>query len=263
LAELTAGHSLKSLQDELDNALRKTQMTITDALTGGTRFLHYGGSENAETGFWGLLDYEEESLADRVEMQVVNFLQKNPDSIFLEIEDSLYTHFPGLFTPSKVLIYQVLNSYAIKEKSVYRLRDEDKPSVRREELGNLSILIETIGQRIGYTTRREDKALIWEENGEVMRVFYLLASALVGRVIRQNRYPVEKCLLVFPGGRASLVAYKQTRDPMLARMMQGWRIVKFRLLRALADIPVLTRETFEEQISSDPVEKAEGQLMMF
>jgi hypothetical protein len=45
--------------------------------------------------------------------------------------------------------------------------------------------------------------------------------------------------------------------------MRGWRMLKFRLLRSLAEIPVLTRQTFEEQIVSDPVEQAEGQLMMF
>ncbi|MEW6402955.1 MAG: hypothetical protein AB1649_14235 [Chloroflexota bacterium] len=263
LSELAGQHALKDPKDELDEALKRNNMIIADALTGEVQFLHYGSGDNAETGLWGLEQYEKASLADQVEMHVVNFLQKNPDSIFLEIEDNLYAQFPGLLTPSKALAYQVLNSYAIREKGVYRLRDEDKPSLRRDELSRISGWIETIGQRIGYSTRKEDRALIWEESGEVVRVFYVLASGLVGRMIRENKYPAEKCLLVLPGGRAALVAYKQTRDPMLAKMMHGWRIVKFRLIRQLADIPVLTRETFEEQISSDPVEKDEGQLMMF
>jgi len=255
--------SYKDPQVESDEALKETQNTITDALTTDARFFHYGTSENADTGFWGLHEYEKESLADQVEMQVVNFLQKNPDSIFLEVEENLYSQFPGLLTPSKILIYQVLNSYAVKEKSAYRLRDEDRPSLRREELNTISQLIESIGQRLGYRTRKEGRVLLWEDHDDVVRVFYVLVSGLAGRTINENKYPVEKCLLVLPGGRASLVAYKQTRDPMLARIIRGWRIVKFRLVRALAEIPVLTRETFEEQIASDPVEKAEGQLMMF
>ena len=45
--------------------------------------------------------------------------------------------------------------------------------------------------------------------------------------------------------------------------MRGWRMLKFRLLRALAEIPVLTPQTFEEQLAGDPVKQAEGQLMMF
>jgi hypothetical protein len=39
--------------------------------------------------------------------------------------------------------------------------------------------------------------------------------------------------------------------------------VKYRLLRTLLEVPILTRETFEEQIASDPVEKSSGQMMMF
>jgi hypothetical protein len=39
--------------------------------------------------------------------------------------------------------------------------------------------------------------------------------------------------------------------------------VKYRLLRSLSDVPVLTRETFEEQIASDPLEKSKAQMMMF
>jgi hypothetical protein len=45
--------------------------------------------------------------------------------------------------------------------------------------------------------------------------------------------------------------------------MRGWPILKFRLLRALVDIPVLTRETFDEQLATDPVQQTEGQMMMF
>jgi hypothetical protein len=45
--------------------------------------------------------------------------------------------------------------------------------------------------------------------------------------------------------------------------MKEWRLLKFRLLRSLASIPVLNRQTFEEQMISDPVEQAQGQLMMF
>ena len=52
-----------------------------------------------------------------------------------------------------------------------------------------------------------------------------------------NTHPPEKCLLVLPGGRAALAAYKQQRNPSLADAMRGWRMLKFRLLRSLARIP--------------------------
>ena len=41
------------------------------------------------------------------------------------------------------------------------------------------------------------------------------------------------------------------------------RLARYRLLRAMLEVPVLTRETFLEQIASDPFEKSKSQMMMF
>ena len=265
LTELAAAHQLKNADEEFDDALRKTNALIESALTGDARFAHHSTGENVETGMWGLRESDAfvDSLADRVEMAIVNYVQKNPESIYLEIENELYARFPGLLTPSKGLIYRVLYSYTRRESGAWKLRSEDMPSVRRAELKQMAELIEAVGVRLGYTTRKDDKALIWEENGATERVFYVIASALIGRVVAANAHPSEKCVIVFPGGRAALAAYKQQRDLALADHLRGWHMLKFRLLRALADIPVLNHQTFEEQITSDPVEQAEGQLMMF
>lgn len=262
LIELADSGALKTIV-ELEDAIRKTQTLVQAALAGDPRFVHHSTGEAVETGLWGLLKYDNEPLADRVEIATVYFLQRNPDSIYLEIEDELYSRFPSLLTPSKVLIYQVLNSYAVRSGGGYRMRAEEEPSKRRADLEEMSALIERIGTRLGYTTHKDEKALLWKENGVTVRVFYLIVSALIGRVVSENRHPPEKCILVLPGGRAALADYKQRRDLALAEKMRGWPILKFRLLRALAGIPVLTRDTFEEQIATDPIRQAEGQMMMF
>jgi len=70
-------------------------------------------------------------------------------------------------------------------------------------------------------------------------------------------------ILVVPGGRAALIAYKQARDPALAARLKKYRVVKYRLLRAISEVPILTRELFDAQIASDPVEQSSGQMMMF
>jgi hypothetical protein len=168
-----------------------------------------------------------------------------------------------LSTPSKGIIYAVLNSYAEKDGASWKLRAEDSAAVRREDLKKVGALLEKIGQRLGYKTRREEKLLIWEENRKAVRGFYLLASALVGRALAENPHPPEQTVLVIPGGRAGLVAYKQDRDPSLAERVKSYQLVKYRLVRTLAEVPVMTRETFEEQIANDPVEQSRGQMMMF
>ncbi len=264
LIVLEKSHALAMKDHGFDEALRKTQTTLEAALKGDAELVHYSNGESVETGLWGLRGQgREDNLADRVEVAVVTFLQKNPDSIFLEIEDDLYPRFPGLLTPSKGMIYAGLNSYAEKDGASWKLRAEDAASTRRAELDHMAALIDSIGKRLKYRTERQDKLLFWEEKGNVVRVFSMLASALIGRAIAEASYPPEQTLLVIPGGRAALVAFKAQRDPILAERLKNYRLVKYRLLRALAKVPILTRETFEEQIASDPIEQTKGQMMMF
>jgi hypothetical protein len=81
--------------------------------------------------------------------------------------------------------------------------------------------------------------------------------------MNETPYPPAQTIIVIPGGRAGLIKYKGQRDPSLAARMKSYRLVKYRLLRTLFEVPVLTRETFEEQIASDPLEKSTTQMMMF
>jgi hypothetical protein len=270
LIALAEAGSLKKTGQEFDEALRKTSALFESTLKGDEEFIHYSTGEGVDTGMWGLRpsetahtprdSVETESLSDRVEMAVVNYLQKNQQAIYLEIEDDLYPRFTGLLTPSKGLIYAVLNSYAEKETGYWKLRAEDFASTRRGELNNIYKLIESIGKRLGYKTRKQDKLLHWEENGKQVRTFNVLASALLGRAL-QDAAP--HTIIVIPGGRAALAAYKQERDPALAAQLKKHPLVKYGLLRTLLQVPILTRDTFEEQIASDPVEKSASQLMMF
>lgn len=204
-----------------------------------------------------------ESLSDRVEVAIVTFLQKNPNSIYLEIENDLYPRFPGLLTPSKAMIYSVLHSYAEKNGAAWKLRAEDVAAARRSELNTIAAMLEAIGNRLGYSTRRQDKNYLWEEGGKIERAFYILASALIGRALAETPYPPEQTMIVIPGGRAALAEYKAQRDPALASRIKSYQVVKYRLLRTLVEVPVLTRETFEEQVASDPLEKSNLQMMMF
>ena len=265
LIALAEANALKQPEHEFDEALRKTNALFESALKTDERFVHYSTGENVETGTWSLhfgggAQAKSESLSDQVEVAIVTFLQKNQHAIYLEVEDELYPRFTGLLTPSKGLIYAVLNSYAEKESGGWKLRAEDLASARRSELNDIFALIEAIGRRLEYKTNRTDKTLTWLENGKPIRSFYVMASALFGRALETT---APDTILVIPGGRAALAAYKLQRDPALAAQLKTRRVVKYRLLRAILEVPILTRDSFEEQIASDPVEKSAGQMMMF
>lgn len=264
LLALIEDHALKQQDEEFDAALRRTNSMIETTLREDEHFIHLSSGEGSETGLWGLrLTPAVDSLTDNVEVAIVNYLQKNPECIYLEIENELYHHFTGLLTPSKRIIYAVLNSYAEKKDGKWKLRGEDVAWARHRDLKTMSAIIESIGRRLKYTIRKQDKWLIWDENGKTGRVFNLLASALIRRAIAGNPFPPEQTILVVPGGRADLIAYKEQRDPRLAERMRPYRLAKYRLWRTLSEVPILTRETLEEQISGDPVEQAKGQMMMF
>jgi predicted RNA-binding Zn-ribbon protein involved in translation (DUF1610 family) len=264
LLALSEAHALKQRHEEFDNALRRTQTTIETALSQDPRFIHISSGEGMEAGLWGLKEASlQESLTDRVEIAVVNYLQKNPDSIYLEIENEIYQHFTGLLTPSKGIFYAVLNSYAEKKGANWRLRPEDLAARRQEDVRSMDSLVEAVGKRLRYETHKQSKWQIWEEQHKPAQVLYTLASALVSRAIATNPYPAVPAMLVVPGGRAALIAYKQRRDPTLAERMRPYRVTKYRLWRALSQLPLLTRPTFEEQLLTDPVQQAEGQMMMF
>jgi hypothetical protein len=265
LVSLLESHSLNKKDQEFDETLRLVQALIQSTLEADSRFIHYSSGESVDTGTWGSSPTNgyRDSLADRVEVAVVTFLQKNPNSIYLEVEDDLYPRFPGLLTPSKGMIYAVLSSYATRDDGAWMLRPEDTASMRRSELNKMSGLLEDLGNRLGYSIARQGRIELWQEDGQTVYAFYILASALVGRALAEISHPPEHTIVILPGGRASLATYKAQRDPSLAARLKEVRVMKYRLLRTLLEVPVLTRESFGKQIASDPLEKSKLQMILF
>lgn len=268
LIALAENSCLSRSGQDLRSLLSDAAAAIQSALRAGENLAHYetGKHHSLESGLWRLPIGQEQAtpLPDRVEREVVRFLIRRPDSSRLEIERHLYSLFPSLLTPSRALVQAVLDSYALETNGRWRLRPEDAPAARRTELQQMSALLETMGARLAYdVTCLQPNIILWQANGQVAYAFYLTASAIVGDFFIRTPYPPEKCLLVLPGGRAGLLAYKLRRDPALRQASVGWRFVKYRLLRALADAPLLSRETWEEQVTSDPIEHTPGQMLMF
>ncbi len=267
LARQAQGNALMRQEHDFDGALRENQSLLHQAIEQDKLLERQDASERSlEVGLWGLRAGKKTAnpLPDQVEKALVSLLGEGTDWSLLDLERRLYAQFPGLLTPSKGLVAAVLDSYAVLDSGRWQLRAEDQAAARRVDLREMAKRIKTIGTRLEYTTEHlEGRVSLWKENGRTVRVFYLLASALVEGLLKENRYSGKQCILLIPGGRAGLLAYKENRDPKLRERLAGWCIVKFRLMRTLAEIPVLNRQSFEEQILSDPVEQLQGQLMMF
>jgi hypothetical protein len=200
-----------------------------------------------------------------VEIFIVRYLQKNPVAQRRDIETDLNIELPGLLTPSLGLIRAVLASYALETDGRWSLRLEDQSSNRRADLEGAAVSLAALAATLGFNLERKEsphRLILWQDAGQTVYAFYLLASAMAGRILRQNSYPAERSLLVLPGGRSGLLAYKLDRDPGLRYLAEGWRILKFRNLRRLAGITGLSRERFEKELGGDPIEPPE-QMKLF
>jgi len=262
LAAMADDHSLRWRNE----ALAQINTPILAALA-SPEFIHHSESKNPEIGLWGLTDWDAatDSLPDRVEMTIVSILQKKPGMAVVNLVTALNTELPGLLTPSLGLLRAVLASYAVEADGHLSLRPQDSPSSRRTDLETAAQALSTLALRLGVTLQRQEspqRLILWQDSGETIYAFYLLASAIAGRILRQNPYPPERSLLILPGGRAGLLAYKLDRDPALRCVAERWRIVKFRALRRLTEMTGLTREFFEKELSGDPIEPPE-QMKLF
>jgi hypothetical protein len=262
LAAMAAAHSLRWRPEALAQIHAPIQAALVEP-----EFVHHAESSNPEIGLWGLAEWdtETEPLPDRVEVAAVHFLQKTPGCSLRDLETALNAEFSGLLTPSLGILRAVLASYAVETDGRWSLRTEDFPAVRRADLEIAAQSLAALGPRLGYALQREEspqRIVLWRETGKTMYTFYLLASAVVGRLLRLNPSPSNNSFIVLPGGRAGLLSYKLDRDPALRSVAERWRVVKFRHLRRLAEMTELTREHFEKELSSDPIEPPE-QMELF
>ena len=242
------------------------------------------GAEQPESGLIWLQDANRATTspqADRMEVLLVNYLLKHPGCRFTEIDAALCAAFPGLFTPEPEYLQICLDSYAELDpetNATWQLRQADAPSVRRSDLDEARQLLGRLGERLGFSIlpnplpstsiqTSQPSSLCWSDRYQQPQYWlFPIASARIGEIILQNPVPSGRGLIILPGGRANLVAYKLRRDPRLGRLCDstqgGWRFIKFRHLRWLEGNPLLTRDNLDEYLALDPLTYSTPQLRL-
>lgn len=220
-------------------------------------------------------------LADRIELALVNFLLKHNACTLQEIDYALCAAFPALYTPDTEYLQVCLESYAELEPGLpgsWRLHPQDSPAIRRQDLADAEMLIRRLGERIGFSTEVRPSSMApdghpiqhtfcWVDSQQLPQLWlYPIVSAAIGEIILQSTVPPARSIIILPGGRANLVAYKLRRDPRLGRLcdpvQRGWRFIKFRHLRWLESNPLLSRENLNEQLALDPLTYSTSQLRL-
>jgi hypothetical protein len=261
LFDLARQNGFPALSEQLPaDWIPKLQNAVSRAFSNRMVFRRFNtGSQEDERSLWWLTapgDISEAPLADRVEMEVVRYLQKNPLCTLLELDQAVCLALPGQLTPPADLVRAVLESYASElpeQPGRWRLLPQEESTRRRADLEEARAGLRELAGRIGFTAQG-DNPVIWRpaEFGPVYH-FYLLASAVLGKhVLSEPSAPVRQCVLVFPGSRARLISFKLQRDPRLAEALQGWRMLKLRQLRILRETPLLTPTGWDQLLDEDP-----------
>jgi hypothetical protein len=227
-------------------------------------------TSSIETGDWWLKDPSKAKapLIDRIEGEIIQHLIEEKTTSAEAVKALIYEAFPGILTPNNLVILNCLESYADQtdqENHTWQLRQSEFPAARKVDIREIRNALSQIGKHLGYQVQ-EQVPIIWLEDGEspTKYRFHVFASAMVSRHIEKSSDDHIKRVLVLPGSRANLLAFKTQRDPILAeRLDRDYLILKFRQVRDLEANPLLTRELFEKQIHMDQPEYRDSQLALF
>lgn len=251
---------LNDLESEFASALNDTAI-----------FQRFNPGSTPEAGLYWLTKPPSDmvSMADIAEEVLVSELQSKLILTFDDLYKAIYARLSGLLAPSDELIQAILESYAQKEKldtgSLYRVLPRESAAARADDLQQINSILEKMADTLNYRRETLPERILWvDQTGTPLYSFFPIANAQISRILTMNQDLPGQKIIVLPGSRSNLIAYKLKRDPNL-RLLKGdkWQLVKFRQLRNLAGNPLLSRDLFNSQISGDPPEFHTSQLALF
>lgn len=217
-------------------------------------------SQKGDRYLWWLSDdtaIETETLSDAVELWIIKYLLEHPQISLHALDRALCADFPGLLTPNYDLVVACLESYTNLESDPpprWSLRERERFESRQNDVRKARQRLEKTGIRLGFHTGGED-ALLWSdaEDKPVYHFQFSVTAAISRWLFSSPPLPERRNVLVIPGSRSNLLAFKLQRDPRLAEAAaKYWRFIKFRHVRRMFDRKDLTAALWEEMLEQDP-----------
>jgi hypothetical protein len=202
-------------------------------------------------------------------MGVVNYLIQNPGSTASEIDNALCRNYAGLTPPALELIHVCLESYALQEDKKdghWVIQPNDFPQKRHEDIQDIQSIIIGLGKKLGFKINKKDSdnAVVWFRTTPPLKYhIFITASAVLGKHLLTHNLNHQRFLIVLPGSRANLVAYKLKQNPVFRKIAdQGWHFIKYRHIRRLADSSTLNLDNLNEQLMLDPLTYSKPQIRL-
>ena len=225
-------------------------------------------SQELDSGKWGLTHPEgsQPPLADRVEIELVKFLQSKETLSTIEINSHLNNLFPGLITPPPDLITYCLSSYATSDtfQQTWTIKEGETSAKRRSDLTAARKLLHNLAKRMKYSCSSENP-MFWQNGQNTAYRFFFSASALLSKYASLTYESEAQSVFVFPGSRAALLKFKLLRDPQLReRTAHCWHFLKLRTLHDLSARNDMNPELWAMLLDGDPINlEVTTQLRMF
>jgi hypothetical protein len=252
-----------------EETLNELQEEIDKTLTAPGVFFRFNPGVSADSGLYWLVDASgsAQTAADRAEIAILNALQNQPLLLMKDALAAVNLKLPGLQNVEMEMVQAILESYAdpTPDYKAWSLRTFETTREREKDLRTIFELIESLANRLHMGCEIKTDSIVWlGDNGSPEFSFFpIITSEFSELLVRYQDLPGIK-LIVLPGSRANLTAFKLRRDPHLQSLKTAnWIMVKFRHLRNLGDTPLLNRELFASQITGDPPEYRSTQLALF
>lgn len=227
-----------------------------------------GGSASLDTGLYWLTKPAAKaiSLSDRVEQKIEDLLHEPEPLTLSRMRHAINNAFPGLLTPSDDLLNACLDSYAehiLGEEDPWRLRSNERYEKRLEDLEEIKEKCITIGKTLHYQIEEDGEIIHWRsDTPDRSYTLFLTISSELSRFSSLIDQRGQK-IIIIPGSRANLLAFKLKHNPFLAKLIaEHFKVVKFRQIRSIFENPLLTRELWDILIQEDPPELNASQLAL-
>ncbi|MBW6466358.1 MAG: hypothetical protein K0B06_07645 [Brevefilum sp.] len=228
-----------------------------------------GGQASLEAGEWWLVDSGKVrvTLMDHLEEHIYGHLVKAVTTTAESVKSVAYQALPGIFTPQDELILNCLSSYAeLVEPQLHQwsLREAEHPAAREADKQAIEKSLDLIAQQLGFHVSGKNTINWYDEHDSTPAYrFHILTSAILSPYLNVKAPPAHSNILIIPGSRANLLAFKRQRDPILkGRLDHDFLVVKYRLVRDFEVNPLLSRELFKDLIHADPPEYRATQLAL-
>jgi hypothetical protein len=240
------------------NLLGDIERSVQEILGDTTRFERFNSGMGFDTGTFWLRQspVNIHPLADRSEGAILQEIYQNPSFTLPELLNAVYRKTKGLNNPEFDLTAAVLQSYAEPEdqtKQRWCLKPGEGLPERAEDLRQIEAIITELATQLGYSREIRPSSILWfDEAGKNVFSFFPISNAIITPLLLANANDTSTKLIVVPGSRANLIAYKLKHDPNLQRLLTpDWQIIKFQQLHLIKDNSLLTRELFASQLLTD------------